>query len=277
MYNIAAFYCQLAAGVKEAGLPDVKAALELARANGITGVDFSSKEITDTTAELLRSTDIHASSVHGFLPLNFKTDALYNESLAAMCDAIDKAISVGSPYFMSVPQPPKDMDEADRPAFISAVRAQFSDLCDYVKDKPITVTVEDFSLSSSGYGTFEDIDFLLNNNPTLMFTYDSGNFPLAGIDEVEGAKRYADRTVYVHLKDLRIVDETDPSPIIRMGKYFDSLELGGGYLKNFEALRVLKEAGKLDCDITVEINSSYDRLSRTLTSVKWLKEALGQI
>lgn len=277
MYKIGAFYCQIAAGIKEAGLSDIKAAFEFAHSNGITELDFSSKEVGEGTAELLRATDMHAASVHGYLPLEFKTDALYNESLKNMCDAIDKAISVGSPYFMSVPQPPKGMDEADRPAFIEAVRAQFADICGYVKNKPITITVEDFSLADSGYGTFEDIDYLLNNNPTLMFTYDSGNFPLAGIDEVEGAKRYTDRTVYVHLKDLKVVDETDPSPILRMGKYFDSLELGGGYLKNLEALRILKAAGYTEGVITIEVNSSYDRLSRTLTSVGWLRQALGKI
>ncbi len=277
MYKIGAFYCQIAAGVREAGLADVKAAFELAHENNITCLDFNSKEIDEGTAQLLRSTDMSAASVHGFMPLNFATDKMYDESLKNMCDAIDKAISVGSPFFMSVPQPPKDMDEALRPEFIKAVRAQFADLCDYVKDKPITVTVEDFSLSNSGYGTFEDIDYLLNNNPTLGFTYDSGNFALAGIDEVEGAKRYADRTVYVHLKDIKVIPEEGPSGILRRGVYYDSLELGGGYLKNLEALKILKAAGYTDGVLTIEVNSSFDRLSRTLTSLKWLEEALTKI
>lgn len=276
MYKIGAFYCQLAAGIKEQGLADIKAAFELAHKNNITCLDFNSKEIDEGTSELLRSTDMSAASVHGFMPLNFTTDAMYNESLKNMCDAIDKAISVGSPFFMSVPQPPKDMDEALRTEFIKAVRAQFTDLCDYVKNKPITVTVEDFSLPESGYGTFDDIDYLLSNNPTLGFTYDSGNFPLAGIDELEGAKRYTDRTVYVHLKDLKIV-EADPCHILRRGVYYDSLELGGGQLKNLEVLKVLKNAGYTEGAITIEVNSSFDRLSRTLTSVKWLEEALKQI
>ncbi len=276
MYKIGAFYCQIAAEIKKQGIPDIKAAFELAHKNNITCLDFNSKEIDEGTAELLRSTDMSAASVHGYMPLNFATDKMYDESLKNMCDAIDKAISVGSPFFMSVPQLPKDMDEALRPEFIKAVRAQFADLCDYVKDKPITVTVEDFSLSNSGYGTFEDIDYLLNNNPTLGFTYDSGNFALAGIDEVEGAKRYADRTVYVHLKDLKIV-APDPVHILRRGVYYDSLELGGGQLKNLEALKIIKDAGYIEGAITIEVNSSFDRLSRTLTSLKWLEEALTKI
>ena len=277
MYKIGAFFCQITAGVKEAGYPDVKAVCDFVRSNGITEIDFSSKQIDNTTADLLRAADMHAASVHGFLPLEFETDAKYNASLAEMQDAIDKAISINSPFFMSVPQPPKDMDPARKPDFIKAVRAQFSDICEYVKNKPITITVEDFSTDIVPYATFEDLDYLLEHNPTLAFTYDSGNFPLAGIDEVEGAKRYADKTVYVHLKDLKITDASDPSPIIRGGKYYDSLELGGGYLKNLEALKILKAAGYTDGVITIEINSSYDRLSRTMESLKWLNSALTQI
>lgn len=277
MYKIGAFYCQLAAGVREQGLTDVKAALDLVHTKGITGIDFNSKEINESTSSLLTSCGMEAVSVHGFMPLEFTTDAKYNESLSNMEAAIDKAIDIESPFFMSVPQPPKDMDPALKPDFVKAVRAQFSDICRYVENKPIQITVEDFSTDACPYATFEDIDCLLNNNPTLGFTYDSGNFPLAGIDEVEGAKRYADRTVYVHLKDLKVTDASDPSPILRRGVYYDSLELGGGYLKNLEALRILKAAGYTDGAVTIEINSSYDRLSRTLTSYDWLIEAIKKI
>lgn len=274
MYRIGAFYCQIAAGIAEAGMRDVEETFNYARSHGITEIDFNSKEINDSTAAMLKNCGMHAASVHGAAPCEFETREKYLESLDFMKRAIDKAVAIGSPYFMNVPQPPKDMSPDKHGDLVKAIREQFSDLCEYAKQLPITVTVEDFSTDAVPYATFEDIDYLLENNPSLMFTYDSGNFPLAGIDEAEGAKRYADRTIYVHLKDLKVVENEG---ILRRGVYYDSLELGGGYLKNLESLKILKNAGFTDGVITIEVNSSFDRLSRTIKSVDWLKSAIANI
>lgn len=274
MNKLGAFYCQIHAGIVEKGFKDDKEAFEAMVKEGVTGIDFNSKEITESTPELLASTGTFAASVHGAITLNFKTDKEYNESTARMKEAIDKAIFVKSPFFMSVPQRPKEFDDADDGIFRDASRAQITELCEYVKDKPITVTVEDYSTTTQPYTTFEDIDRILNANPTLGFTYDSGNFPLAGFDEVEGARRYANRTVYVHLKDIKVVNE--PTNILRRGKYYDSLELGGGYLNNREALRILKAAGYTGA-ITLEVNSPFDRFDRTVKSAEWIKKVLAEI
>ena len=191
-----------------------------------------------------------------------------------MKEAIDKAIYVNSPFFMSVPQRPEDFDEADDKAFREASRAQITELCDYVKNKPIKVTVEDYSTLEQPYATFEDIDTVLNANPTLGFTYDSGNFPLAGFDEIEGLKRYIDRTVYVHLKDMKVVKE--PTNICRRGEYYDNPALGGGELNIIEALKILKSAGYTGT-LTLEMNSPTERFIRTVKSAEWIKKVLAEI
>lgn len=53
------------------------------------------------------------------------------------------------------------------------------------KNVGIQVTVEDYSEAKIPYSSYEDIDWLLDNIPELKFTYDSGNLPLVGIDELE--------------------------------------------------------------------------------------------
>lgn len=276
MYKIGTFYSHLALGITEAGLSCMDDALAAAMEHDIVCLDFSSKEIDDTTPALLRRSGMTAASVYGSLPIEFASDALYNRSLAAMCDAIDKAIAIGSPNFMAVPCPPKGMDPAERPALISAVRAMIGELCGYVKNKPIIVTVEDFSRRDRGYATFDDIDFLMENNPSLRFTFDSGNFRLAGVDELEGAKRYADRTVHVHLKDLRIAPPDAVSTLTRDGVCYERMPLGGGFVKNFESLKALYDSGFRDGAVIIE-QGGPGGYAGTLRSVPWLKDAISRV
>lgn len=270
MYRIGTFYWQLAAGIKQDGLRDIDEAFAVGRELGIVDLDISFKEITDETPAILARTGMKASSVHALIPCAFETRDAYLASLDEMKKAINKAVSVESTYFMPVPQIPAKTPEEKLPEARAAIRELFSDLCEYAKQLPITVTVEDFSVKKTPYASIEDIKYLLDNNPTLMFTYDSGNFPLAGVDEIEGLKAFLDRTVYVHLKDL---EKSPRGEIIREGIKYDSLELGGGYLKNLEALKILKASGFENGTVIAEVNSSFDSFKRTVASVNWLKEA----
>lgn len=274
MYKIGSFFGQLEAGVKEGFARDIDEALAKSREHSIVELDFNSKEINADTNAMLARSGMKAASVHGFAPLEFETREKYIASLDYMKEAINKAVSIGSPYFMNVPQIPAGMSPEKQDDYVKAVREMFADLCEYAKQLPITITVEDFSVRKSAYATIEDLKYLLDNNPTLMFTYDSGNFPLAGVDEIEGLKAFIDRTVYVHLKDLKV---TDGEGILRNGVVYDSLELGGGFVKNVESMKMLKDAGWVDGTVTVEVNSSFDIYKRTIESAKWLGEVIANL
>ncbi len=270
MYSIGTFYFQLEAGIKQEGLRDIDEAFSIGREHGIEELDINFKYITEETPVILARTGMKASSVHALLPCAFETLAAYRSSLDDMKKAIHKAVSVDSPYFLPVPQipegtPVEKLGDAD-----AAIRELFSDLCEYAKQLPITITVENFSVKKTPYASIEDIKYLLDNNPSLMFTYDSGNFPLVDIDEIEGLKAFLDRTVYVHLKDFI---KTERGQIIRDGIKYDCLELGGGYLRNLEALQILKASGFKNGTIIAEVNSPFDTFKKTIASVEWLKES----
>ena len=274
MHKIGAFYYLLAAGVREAGITDVEVALTHARANGITELDISKSDAKPEFLTLLKNTDMRVASTHAVLPCEYASKEKYAESLAKMKDAIDRALLVGSPNFMCVPKPPADMPECDKEAFFEAVRREFSDICDYAKSLPITVTVENASLHNVPFASFEDIDCLLAANPTLMVTLDGGNFTLAGIDELEGAKRYASRITYVHMKDLKI---TDGNGIVRGDVTYCGTHLGGGFLKNLETLKALKAASVTSTTVTIETASTVDLFAETLKSAEWLKAAIATV
>ena len=275
MYKLGAFYCQIYAGIKEEGFYDIAKAFSEIRKYDIAGVDFNQTEIDSGTPSLLSGADMFAASVHCATPLDFRTDKLYCESVAMMKEAVDKAVYIKSPYFMAVPTRHKDFEESEMPAFTEAVRSAVKELCAYANTRPITICVEDYSTPEHPYATYEDIDALLNANPDLGFTFDSGNFPLAGINELDAVERYRERTVYVHMKDLKIVDE--PTNILRRGKYYDSLEIGGGFVENRRVLKRLHDSGFTEGVITIEVNSEHDRFLRTVKSAEWMKEVLREI
>lgn len=275
MLRMGSFYGQLFAGISEAGLRDREEALAVAREHGIVGLDFSVAELDAGVPDLLRKSGMQVASVHGAFRFPYATDAMYAESVRLMQESLDQAVTIGSPFFMMVPLAPEGEGDVASPAFRQAVRALAADLCRYAENKPIQVIFENFSTAQCPYTTFEEIDFLLENNPTLGFAYDSGNFPLAGFDEIEAAKRYAAQAVYVHLKDLKVVDESCPYPLIRRGVCYDSLELGGGTLKNAEALQILKNAGYTDGFVTIETMGKP--FARTLKSADWLRDVFKQM
>lgn len=56
-----------------------------------------------------------------------------------------------------------------------------------------------------------------------------------------------------------------------------SLELGGGFLKNAEALKALRDGGFTNDTINIEINSDFDQFKRIVKSAEWLKDALASL
>ena len=272
--EISTFYNSIQAGVTEKGL-SIDEALEIAYKNGITAIDISStwfeKEDTSEFLELIEKHNIHISSVFAWLYCPVTTEEEYKESLKIMKNAADIAKKLKSKYLMAVPQRPLESPDTEDELYIKEYIRLFADLAEYGKQIGVQITVEDYSEKRIPYTSFSELDGLLDNIPELKFTYDSGNFPLAGIDEFEGAKRYAQKTVHIHLKDLIKVDyETN---LLRDGQYYESVAIGDGYLKNKEALDYLKGVG-YDGAVVIELCSGKDDFDNMIKSAKALKEML---
>lgn len=273
---ISCFYNSIQAAVKEKGIT-LDEAMKIAKESGIDAVDitptmFSTTSELEEFFSLIKKYNISVSSVFLGEYCRMGTEADYTKSLAKMKDGINFAKRAGSKYFMAVPLIPLDAPDFENELYRKEFRRLFANMVKYGIEVGVQVTVEDYSETKIPYSSYEDIDWLLDNIPELRFTYDSGNFPLVEIDELESVKRYADKTVHVHLKDLLVVDhETD---ILRNGKFYDSLELGGGYLKNEEALLHLKEKG-YNGAVVIEVSAAKDAFARTIKSAEYLRRILN--
>jgi len=269
--QIGCFYDVITAGVKEMGFENIDACLEDARKQGICSVDvcsaFLEAEEPEIFASRLKRYGIEIASVHGFLRCPYKTKEEREKSINDMCKAMDLAKRAGTSRFMIVPQKPLPFDESDIEILREFIIEVFRESAKYGKRIGLIPTVENYSDRFYNYTTVEDIEYLLAEIPELSFTYDSGNFPLAGISEVEAAKVLAKRTVYCHLKDLVVCEKSN---ILRNGKYYDSVAIGDGFMDNKKAIDILKEAG-YDGPLMIEICGNADKYKKCKKSIEYLK------
>lgn len=276
--ELGCFYGHIADAVKEKGI-SLDEALSLAAAHGIKGLDVCSDYLEDMCPEdfqkMIAAHGMHAASVHGYFPCGVRTPMEYQASLDKMKSVMHLAKRAGSARFMPVPQPSESYLPEEDAQWREEMRRLLGDVIRYGKEIGLKVVVENFSLHEVPYTTFDDMDYLLAQNPDMDFTLDIGNFPLAGFDELEAARHFLSRIGYVHLKDLVVVENPEHPEmlLLRGGKYYDSLEIGGGFLKNKEVIEFLQEKG-YDGSVIIEVNCGPNVFDRTLQSACYLKNII---
>ena len=66
----------------------------------------------------------------------------------------------------------------------------------------------------------------------------------------------------------------DSLGIERDGKLYKGTRLGDGFVKNREAIQVLKDGGFTDGCFVIELSNKTDRFKKTLESVEWIRKAV---
>ncbi len=266
MIELGAFYSQIEAGIKEKGFTLDEVLCE-AKKHSIDWVDVNAdyfyKIPPKEFAQNLKKHGIGISSVHGLTVCDVSSDEKIDESIRCMKEQMEFAKMAGSKFFMIVPQPAQSYREDMKGELEESFRRLFSEIAKYGKEIGIQATVENFSLTGLPYTSFDDIRWLMENVPDLMYTYDSGNYTLAGFDEVHGAKMFYDKTVYAHFKDVEVVSEK--TPFLYDGLYYDGPALDDGIVKNNEVLEFFKEKG-YDGIITIEICSANNEFEKLMIS-----------
>ena len=266
MIELGAFYCQIESGVRQKGLTLDEALCE-AKKHSIKWVDVDSDCFYKTSpkefSENLKKHGIGISSVYGLTVCDVSSDKKIDDAIKSMKERMEFAKTAGSQFFMIVPQAAPNYTEDMKDEFVKGFRRLFSEVAKYGKEIGIQATVENFSLISLPYTSFDDIRWLLENIPEIMYTYDSGNYTLAGFDELDGAKMFFDRTVYAHFKDVEVVKEK--TPFLYDGLYYDGPALDDGIVKNNEVLEFFKEKG-FDGIITIEICSANNEFEKLMIS-----------
>jgi len=272
------FYSHITAAVQEKGI-FLEQAMDIVREHGITAVDINSADLQpspEAFKTLLDKHGLHVASTHAYFPCGVATQEEYDASLARMKKDMHKAAKAGSTFFMPVPQKAPSYRQEEDAAWRAGIRKLFSEVISYGKEAGLQVVIENFSLAEYPYTTFDDMAYLFTHNPELRYANDMGNYPLAGFDELEGMRRFMDKISYVHLKDIKVIENPEHPEhlLLRLGKYFDSLELGGGYLKVKEGIEELQK-NNYQGTLIIEINCGPNVFDRTLASARYVNSILN--
>lgn len=277
MLEIATFYHQLLAGVTEKNLT-LDEAMEQIRSHAITKVDVNSdyllKEEPELFAKRLRSHGIGIVSVHGIVPCDVKSKESFESSVAEMKNRIALAKRAGSEFFMLVPNKAESFSEDDYEKYADGVLKLIGECGAYAKEIGIQATVENFSRRDFPYTSFEGIEKILKTFPHIRYTYDSGNYTLAGFNEMVGVKIFCDKTVYAHLKEFK--PSESETPYLWDEVYYEKVPFGDGIVRNYEAVEYLIKKGYRG-DFAVELYDSKNVFDNTLISADRLKEKIEQI
>lgn len=154
---------------------------------------------------------------------------------------LEKCADLDCPVFMPVPIITKkhETEEARRET-LKRVIEYLNDTAELSKKYNVITTVENYSDTNIPVSYISDMAEIFDNAPDVKYVFDVGNFWFGGTDSLEACKKFADRTVYVHLKDLV---ESPEGWLKISGRCSDSVAIGDGELPVYECINVLKNAG----------------------------------
>ncbi|MCK9223128.1 MAG: sugar phosphate isomerase/epimerase [Limnochordia bacterium] len=213
---------------------------------GLHGIEFSNREIAQIPEQQLRSHLEQAGLelamyiiITDFVSLN--QDVLA-QTVSEVNREIDKGHRLGARQVLLVPGNPKPgiLDEEGR----EAIARGLQDCASYGKMRGIKVTNENFGAHATFRGRIEQMEEFLRKAPDSWFTYDDGNFLLAGQDPLNALECLSSRMVHVHLKDWIIVDD----PLVgvfpmahRPGYFYKEAIVGEGVVPTTEIVAALKK------------------------------------
>ncbi|MBO5452476.1 MAG: sugar phosphate isomerase/epimerase [Clostridia bacterium] len=217
-------------------------------------IEEGSKHIT----KLQKDFGITTSSVFHYFEFDYKKENALNLALEEVKLHLENSAEVNSPFFMPVPVIKYiHKDNFEREECAKIVLEYFAGVSRQSSKYNITTVVENFSNTMSPYSYIDDIKYILDNIPDIKYVLDTGNYWFGGTDMIEACKKFASKTVHVHMKDLA---EKEDGRLDICGRRADSVAIGEGILPVFEALDIIK-SNITDFSAIVEINGSENVLA----------------
>lgn len=196
-------------------------------------------------------------------------DEILGTGRAALADdlkyQLDRCAFMETKMLMSVP------GNSDGMAFADCRRRMleyFNLAAELAKPYGILAVAENYSRPWRTFATVQDVAWYLEQLPQLGFVLDTGNFWFTGSDALEACRRFVDRIVHVHIKDMKNV-AVDP-PRSYDGRGFDSVAIGSGDTPIRPILECLRSHGYAGT-LSIEISSPVGLEEKLARSVRYLK------
>ena len=222
--------------------------------------------------ECLNQNDIRLNTI--IVTSSFTNDDKnnYDAEISKIKGIIDDAANVGSKFVMVVPDANNVLNRSDKDRVLSSIITGMTEITEYAKNTPVTVTMENFSLNTHPYSTIAEMHYILKNVPGLKYTIDSGNFACVQENVLDAYDVLKDYVVNVHMKDFK---EDEFGCIVRPNiPVLDGCALGEGFVPLEELMNRLK-TDKYDGSLVIEINSEKNVPEDFVHSAEYLRRIIN--
>lgn len=269
------FFSQITFSVEHGEEKSIENALEKLINNGLSATDIDSVCAKKYGAEYLKKLHsdfgISISSMFHLFDFDYHSSGyedFIKEDIKSQLEICSKA---GASIIMPVPVIKKPHQTSDSRADALKYTADYVDcFVQEAKKHNIKVAVENFSDIKTTLAYISDIEYILDNVPDAGYVLDCGNFWFSDGDVTEACRRFASRTMHVHLKDI---DDTLDGICVN-GRTARSVPIGDGILPLYDVIKLLKKDG-YNSAFTVEINHDKDMLPAILRSLNNLSSNIG--
>ncbi len=270
--ELGTFFSQLEIAVMNGESKSIDDILDAVGEKGLSYVDVSSATFDnnyspESLCELLERHNVNVGSVFHLIHFEYKKENILSEIKENTKICLDRVARSDCGLVMPVPVIYDEHEGAEERELCRNIVAEYlSDFTNQAKEYGITVMLENFSDTRCPFATIEDIDYMLTNVPDLRYALDTGNFWFGGTDVIQAARRFKDKTVHVHLKDI---EPTEKGTLTVCGKTCNSVAMGDGIIPFKTIFDIIKEAG-YNSGATVEINHNDDLFSKTIKSLDYM-------
>ncbi len=228
--------------------------LNLARKAGYLKIDVTSEELNvlgvDKIFAALQSVGMSAASyiyLDEFANPDGKTDRIVRTNNAAR-----DAVHLQTDVFMVVTVAHSGIEKMSKAEIHNQVIGHWKPATEYATSLGLKIAVEATPDLRLHLCKAEDLSHILDSIPKMQMVYDTGNVTLTGEISILHAREFISRICYVHIKDMRVVNEN--SPIIE--RRYDGVPMavapvGTGLIDIFSIIKELRQLG-YDGEMTVE-------------------------
>ena len=269
--NYGTFFAEVIGATQNKEVECAEVAMEMLASAGIMGTDVHAENFRTYGVEPIKklhdNAGMRVTSVFHILHGDYKNPAEVKTLIAGSELDIENCAKAGSKLLMGVPliSVPHTCPQ-DRVDTLKGIAEYLGGISEIAEQYGVTVTVENYSETDTALSYISDIEYILENAPKVRYVFDSGNFWFGGDDMLKACKKFADKTVHVHLKDLK---ERKGGELNICGKEVDCVAIGDGILPNYEAIEFLKSTG-YDGAYIIEVTHTPG-MSRVFKSLENLK------
>lgn len=251
---------------------DKGAAMDFAKSQGISTIEIFDSELKDMTlpdyCSLAQDHGLTISTVIRMSGFPVRSEEEYREEITRIQALIDDVAKANIKMIMIVPMADYVKNDDDKLFMRDRIIQGMQEVVEYAKGKDVAIMTENFSRADFPFGTIEEMRYILDHVPGLLYNFDTGNFYFRDSNVLEAYDTLKDRIINIHIKDWKNAENGEF--VLPCLPRFTGAAIGEGVLPMKELLAKLKADGYAG-QLVVEINPVAETTEMIEESVAFIK------